>query len=79
MGPVIVDTNGDLTPDTLLLSTSNFLAGSSPDRFMSKFDSRYFTCDPCAVQSCHTDPSTGKQHCSIPTWGSNCGPRTDCP
>jgi hypothetical protein len=29
---VTVDTNGDLTPDTLLPGTSNFLAGQSPDR-----------------------------------------------
>ena len=73
MGPVIVDTNGDLTPDTLLPSTSNFLAGSSPDRFMSKVDSYYSTCDPCAFRRCHTDPSTGKQHCSYPMWASYCG------
>ena len=66
MGPVIVDTNGDLTPDTLLPSTSNFLAGSSPDRFMSKQASYYSTCDPCANETCHTDPSTGEQHCSYP-------------
>ena len=79
MDPVIVDTNGDLTPDTLLPSTSNFSAGSSPDRFMSKVDSYYSTCDPCAVESCHTDPSTGKQHCSYPVWGTGCGERTLCP
>ena len=79
MGPVIVDTNGDLIPDTLLPRTSNFLAGSSPDRFTSKVDSYYFTCDPCANVSCHTDPSTGKQHCSYPMWGTGCGERTLCP
>lgn len=79
LGPVIVDTDGDLTPDTLLPSTTNFLAGSSPDRFMTKVDSYYFTCDPCAVQTCHTDPSTGKQHCSVPYWGPSCGERTYCP
>jgi hypothetical protein len=79
MGPVIVDTDGDLIPDTLLPRTSNFAAGSSPDRFMLKVDSYYSTCDPCAVESCHTDPSTGKQHCSIPMWGTGCGERTMCP
>lgn len=30
IGPVFVDSNGDLTPDTLLPGTSNFLAGISP-------------------------------------------------
>jgi hypothetical protein len=78
MGPVIVDTNGDLTPDTLLSSPSNFSAGSSPDHFMSKVDSYYFTCDPCATVTCHTDPSTGKQHCSYPTRGPGC-PIVQCP
>ncbi|HVR97982.1 MAG TPA: hypothetical protein VMW27_15300 [Thermoanaerobaculia bacterium] len=79
MGPVIVDTNGDLTPDTLLPSPSNFSAGSSPDHFMSKVDSYYYTCDPCAFESCHTDPSSGKQHCSYPMWGPGCGIRDLCP
>jgi hypothetical protein len=79
MGPVIVDTNGDLTPDTLLPSTSNFSAGLSPDHFMSKYTTYYATCDPCAGESCHTDPSTGKQHCSYPVWGTGCGERTQCP
>jgi len=79
LNPVIIDTNGDLTPDTLLPSTSNFLAGSSPDRFTTKEDSYYATCDPCASVSCHTDPSTGKQHCSYPIWGTGCGERTYCP
>jgi hypothetical protein len=78
MGSVIVDTNGDLTPDTLLPGTSNFSPGSSPDHFMSKL--YYGECpDPCAMQpSCHTDPSTGKIHCTTPTWPPNC-PRTLCP
>ena len=78
MGPVIVDTNGDLTPDTLLPSTSNFSAGSSPDHFVSKYDSYYFTCDPCATTRCHIDPETGKTHCSYPTWGTGCQ-ITQCP
>jgi hypothetical protein len=78
-GPVIVDTNGDLIPDTPLPRTSNFLAGSPPDRFMTKAATYYYTCDPCANESCHADPSTGEQHCSYPMWSSSCGPRTDCP
>ncbi len=32
IGPVLVDTNGDLTPDTLLPGTSNFSPGQSPNR-----------------------------------------------
>jgi hypothetical protein len=80
MGPVIVDTNGDLIPDTPLPSTSNFLAGSSPDRFLAKVDSYYSTCDPCATETCHIDPSTGKEHCSYPVWGGfRCGYETYCP
>lgn len=79
MGPVIVDTNGDLAPDTLLPSTSNFSPGSSPDHSMSKQFSYYETCDPCATVTCHTDPDTGKQHCTYPTWPSYCGERTICP
>ncbi len=78
MGSVIVDTNGDLTPDTLLPGTSNFSPGSSPDHFMSKL--YYGECpDPCSMEpSCHIDPSTGKMHCTTPTWPSYC-PRTLCP
>jgi hypothetical protein len=61
IGSAVVDTNGDLAPDTLLPGTSNFSPGSSPDRFMLKFG----TC-PCEEMTCHTDPSTGKMHCTTP-------------
>jgi len=77
IGSVIVDTNGDLTPDTLLPGTSNFLPGSSPDRFMSKIYSGDCP-DPCAGPTCHTDPSTGKEHCTYPTWPYYCGFPTTC-
>jgi hypothetical protein len=78
MGSVIVDTNGDLTPDTPLPGTSNFLPGSSPDRVMSKID-YYGECpDPCAGPTCHTDPSTGKEHCTYPTWPYYCGYQPAC-
>jgi hypothetical protein len=76
MGSVIVDTNGDLTPDTLLPGTSNFSPGSSPDHFMSKLYQGECP-DPCELY-CHTDPSTGKIHCTTPTQPSYC-PRTYCP
>jgi len=72
-GSVLVDTDGDQTPDTLLPGTSNFSPGSSPDLFGAKL-----ACpDPCA-DTCHLDPSTGKIHCTTPFWPSNC-PRTVCP
>lgn len=77
LGSVIVDTNGDQTPDTLLPGPSNFSPGSSPARFTS--DSYYGTCDPCASVTCHADPSTGKEHCTYPYWPSSCGERTYCP
>lgn len=51
--PVVVDTDGDLRPDTLLPSVSNFLPGISPERSMSK---------ACAcIEGCHMD--SGKRHC----------------
>ena len=77
IGSVIVDTNGDLIPDALLPGTSNFLPGSSPDRFMSKIYSGECP-DPCAGPTCHTDPSTGKEHCTYPTWPYYCGFPTAC-
>jgi hypothetical protein len=77
MDSVIVDSNGDLTPDTLLPGTSNFLPGSSPDRSMSK--DYYGECpDPCAGPTCHIDPSTSKEHCTYPTWPYQCGVPTYC-
>jgi hypothetical protein len=57
---LVVDTNGDLVPDTRLPGPSNFLAGLSPDRSpVNKL-----TTDCCSERVCHTDPSTGKIHCS---------------
>jgi hypothetical protein len=57
---VVVDTNGDLAPDTVLPGTSNFLAGLSP-RQTKSFDGN---CDPCPLYVCHTDPATQKEHCA---------------
>jgi hypothetical protein len=51
--PVFVDTNGDLRPDTLLPSVSNFLPGISPDRIMLK------SCQ--CIEGCHM--SSGEMHC----------------
>jgi hypothetical protein len=65
IGSALVDTNGDLTPDTLVSGTSNFFPGWSPDVFTPK------ACYVCEPQECHTDPSTGKQHCSGPIYACN--------
>lgn len=59
-----VDTDGNLAPDALLAGTSNFLAGQSPDRVAST-KLALGEC-PCSEMVCHTDPATGKMHCSIP-------------
>jgi hypothetical protein len=60
-GSVLVDTNGDLAPDTVLAGSSNFWPGWSPDGSMEKLTG---SCTVCEPPSCHTDPSTGKQHCT---------------
>jgi hypothetical protein len=59
IGPVVVDTDGDLTPDSLLPGTTSFSPGQSPGRFMNKG-----ACSCCPDETCHTDPATGKVHCS---------------
>ena len=51
IGSVVVDTNGDLIPDTPLPATSNFLAGPSPERSLAT-KLYYGECDPCPVQTC---------------------------
>lgn len=53
-GDTVVDTNGDLAPDTLVPGTSNFLPGWYPGRSMAK------AC--CGEYVCHAD-SSGKEHC----------------
>ena len=64
IGSVVVDTDGDLIPDTPLPNPSNFLAGSSPNRLTLN---KTVECpNPCET-TCHTDPSTSKQHCTTPT------------
>jgi len=70
-GSVLVDTNGDLTPDALLFGTSNFWPGWSPGRTeMLK------GCTTCEPRTCHTDPNTLKEHCSGPVVA--CSP-ANCP
>lgn len=60
IGPVVVDIDGDLTPDALLPGTSNFSPGQSPDRPTTNKG----ICSCCPEVTCHTDPSTGKEHCT---------------
>ncbi len=55
----VVDTNGDLTPDTSLAGTSNFWPGWTPGGI---FETK--GCTVCEPGGCHTDPSTGKEHCT---------------
>jgi hypothetical protein len=57
LGPVVVDTNGDLTPDALLPGTSNF----SPGRPLK---GGYCSC--CPSDLCHPDEPGGKEHCNLP-------------
>jgi hypothetical protein len=61
-GAVVVDTNGDLTPDAPLPGTSNFLAGQLPDRPLA--NKAYCSCCPSEV-TCHED--VPEVHCtSVP-------------
>ena len=66
LGSAVVDTNGDLRPDTRLPGTSNFMAGYLPDGLRS------ITGAACGVCTCHSDG--GEQHC---TAGFNC-PEDNC-
>lgn len=59
LGSVVVDTNGDLAPDTALPGTSNFRPGASPDRPTSKIGG--WGCPQCAVLTCHS--GGGHEHC----------------
>ncbi len=54
---VVVDTNGDLVPETRLSGTTNFAPGWSLKVVTAPY------CVMCEPPSCHED-STGKQHCT---------------
>jgi len=62
LGSAIVDTNGDLRPDTRLPGTSNFMAGYSPEA----------KAYPPCVCTCHAND--GEEHC---TAGWQC-PEVNC-
>jgi hypothetical protein len=70
IGSVVVDTNGDLTPDTLLPGTSNFLVGRSPDRSSANKVYPYAECPPCSEWICHL--YNGKEHCSYSSQPPEC-------
>jgi hypothetical protein len=59
IGSVVVDTDGDLIPDTRFPGTSNFSPGQAPDRpWMLKG-----TCSCCPGKLCHADD--GEMHCTF--------------
>jgi hypothetical protein len=63
VGSVIVDTNGDLIPETRLAGSSNFWPGWTPGGFTAKY-TKYGSCTVCEPPSCHVDPYSGKTHCT---------------
>lgn len=65
VGSVLVDTDGDLTPETLLFGTSNFWPGWSPDGRMATPKACYL----CEPESCHE--YEGKEHCTGPVYACN--------
>ncbi|HSG39457.1 MAG TPA: hypothetical protein VLE27_07440 [Thermoanaerobaculia bacterium] len=66
--PVVVDTNGDQAPDTLLSGTSNFSPGRSSGLMTNKgWD---FGCPSCAQWTCHA--AEGHEHCYIEPVPSGC-------
>jgi hypothetical protein len=56
----VVDTDGDLIPDTLLPGTSNFLAGQSPGHASMQ---KIISCSCCPATYCHADD--GENHCNF--------------
>ncbi len=70
MGSAVVDTDGDLRPDTRLPGTSNFMAGVPPERLRS-INAKECYC------TCHED--SGEQHCTTASSdGMHCLPDYNC-
>ncbi len=65
IGSVLVDTNGDLTPETLLFGSSNFWPGWSPDGRTAAPKA----CVLCEPESCHEED--GEEHCTGPIYACN--------
>lgn len=64
LNAVVLDTNGDLTPDTQLPGTSNFLPGMPPNSVIT--GKVYGVCS-CQNRTCHYD--SGEAHCY---WATGC-------
>jgi hypothetical protein len=60
IGSVLVDTDGDLTPDTVLFGSSNFAPGWSPNAPRTQVIQGK-SCTVCEPGDCHSYPE--KQHC----------------
>ncbi len=57
VGTVLVDTNGDLTPDTLVFGSTNFWPGWKPGPAVKTYG-----CVQCEPPSCHD--ASGETHCT---------------
>jgi len=68
IAPAVVDTDGDLTPDTLLPGTSNFSPGQSPGNPTMKATTY---CPCCPEEVCHYDAGKGT-HCTVCTSTNSC-------
>ncbi len=71
IGTVLVDTKGNLKPDTAVSGSTNFWPGWAPGGATKLTGS----CTQCEPPSCHTDPTTLKQHCTggvVACYPANC-------
>ena len=69
VGTVLVDTDGNLKPDTVLFGSSNFWPGWSPNGIAAPKG-----CMECEPRTCH--PDTSDEHCTGPVYA--CYPY-ECP
>jgi hypothetical protein len=72
LGSVLVDTDGNLTPDTVLSGSSNFWPGWLPNASRTKVIQGK-SCTLCEPASCHTN--SGEEHCTgnvYACYPSNC-------
>jgi len=60
VGTVLVDTNGDLIPDTLVFGSANFWPGWKPGARVAKAGG----CEECEPPVCHVVSDDGEQHCT---------------
>lgn len=59
IGAAVIDTDGNLSPDTLIPGSSNFAAGQSPEHIQANLG--WEECPSCAIWTCHT--AEGHEHC----------------